>query len=68
MNIAKKIGNNLKNARIAKNYTQKYIASLLNMKQQAYSRYETGKIELNYELIIKLCNIYEITTIELFEI
>lgn len=68
MNIQKIIGKNLKEARINKKMTQKDIANLLNIKQQAYSRYETGQIELNYNQIIQFCNIYEITPNELFEI
>ena len=67
MDNNKIIGNNLKSARIAKKITQKDIAKLLNIKQQAYSRYETGKIELNYYLIIHLCYIYSITPNELFD-
>lgn len=34
----------------------------------AYSEYETGKIELDYEKIVFLCNRLDITPNDLFEI
>ena len=68
MDIAKKIGNNLKEARKFKNFTQKEVAAKLGMTQQQYSRFENGKFELNYSQIIFLCQLYEITPNELFNI
>ena len=38
------------------------------MTQQQYSRFENGVFELNYELIIRLCALYEITPNELFTV
>lgn len=37
------------------------------MTQQQYSRFENGVFELNYEQIIKLCKLFEITADYLFE-
>ncbi len=68
MEIAKAIGKNLKNARKDKNLTQREVASLLHMTQQQYSRFENGVFELNYDQILFLCNLYEITPNELFDI
>ena len=68
MEIAKKIGNNLKEARKFKRMTQKEAAEILHMTQQQYSRFENGVFELNYEQILKLCELYEITPNELFDI
>ena len=67
METAKIIGKNLKQARKDKGYTQKEVAAKLRMTQQQYSRFETGKFELNYDQILILCELYEITPNELFE-
>ncbi len=65
-NIAKTVGENLKIARKAKGITQKQIAQELNKYQSDYSEYETGKIQLDYEKIVYLCQRLEITPNELF--
>ncbi len=54
-------------ARQAKNLTQKEVASILNKYQPDYSQYETGKIELDYEKIVILCKLLDITPNELFD-
>ncbi len=68
MEYAKIIGNNLKEARKFKNLTQKDVGAKLGMTQQQYSRFENGKFELNYAQILFLCQLYEITPNELFDI
>ena len=68
MEIAKRIGQNLKEARKFKGLTQKQVASMMNMTQQQYSRFENGVFELNYQQILSLCQIYEICPNELFNI
>ncbi len=67
-NITKKVGSNLRTARINAGYTQKEIADLLQTKQTIYSRYETGRLQLDYQKIIFLCKIYQIDSTDLFEI
>lgn len=67
MNISKIVGENLKCARKARGISQVKIAKELNKYQSDYSDYETGKIQLDYEKIIYLCNRFEITPNELFE-
>ncbi len=67
MELARSIGQNLKDARKAKGLTQKEIAAELLMTQQQYSRFENGVYELNYEQIQKICRILEITPNDLFE-
>ena len=67
MNISKKIGENLKQARKSKNLTQKQVAEILRMTQQQYSRFENGVFELNYTQIIELCRLLDITPNELFD-
>ena len=68
MELAKKIGQNLKEARKFKGLTQKEAAMKLNMTQQQYSRFENGVFELNYYQILALCSLYEITPNELFNV
>ena len=68
MKIAKKIGENLKEARKFKGLTQKQVGQALRMTQQQYSRFENGVFELNYEQILYLCRLYEITPSELFDV
>ena len=38
------------------------------MTQQQYSRFENGKFELNYEQILKLCELYNFTPNDIFDI
>jgi transcriptional regulator with XRE-family HTH domain len=52
----------LKDLREDNDYTQTFIASYLNMKQQQYSRYETGEYELPLECLIKLSKLYKVST------
>lgn len=68
METAKILGKNLKEARKFKQLTQKEVAEILHMTQQQYSRFENGVFELNYDQILKLCELYEITPNELFDI
>lgn len=67
MKISEKIGKNLKEARKFKGLTQREIAGMLFMTQQQYSRFENGIFELNYDQILKICEILEITPNELFD-
>ncbi|MBQ7880687.1 MAG: helix-turn-helix transcriptional regulator [Clostridia bacterium] len=66
MEIAKTIGNNIKNARKFKNLTQSAVAKQLNMTQQQYSRFENGVFELNYSQIVQICTLLNITPNEIF--
>ncbi len=66
MEIAKIVGENLKQARKAKGITQKQIAAELHKYQSDYSEYETGKIQLDYEKILYLCKRLDVTPNDLF--
>lgn len=66
MEVSKIVGQNIKNARKAKNLTQKEVASKLFMTQQQYSRFETGVFQLNYEQICKICNLFDISPDDIF--
>ncbi|MBR7172450.1 MAG: helix-turn-helix transcriptional regulator [Clostridia bacterium] len=66
MDIAKIVGNNIKDARKLKGLTQSQVAQIFRMTQQQYSRFENGVFELNYEQIVKICEILDITPNEIF--
>ena len=66
MDIAKMVGENLKQARTAKGITQKQIASELHKYQSDYSDYERGQTELDYAKIVYLCKRFDITPNDLF--
>lgn len=67
-NISKTVGENLRSARKAKGLTQKQLAAELKKYQSDYSEYETGKIQLDYEKIVYLCERLDITPNDLFGI
>lgn len=66
MELAKIVGNNLKEARRIKGLTQKQVAQIFHMTQQQYSRFENGIFELNYQQIYELCKLLDITPNEIF--
>ena len=66
MDIAKIVGNNIKEARKLKGLTQSQVAQIFRMTQQQYSRFENGVFELNYEQIVKICELLDITPNEIF--
>ena len=59
MEVAKQIGGNIKEARKLKGLTQSDVAKVFRMTQQQYSRFENGVFELNYEQILKICEILD---------
>lgn len=65
--LAKTVGENLKQARVIKGLTQKQIAAELGKHQADYSDYETGKIQLDYEKIFYLCKRFDISPNDLFD-
>ncbi len=68
MAIKVEVGKRLKEARRIAGYTQKQVAEKLLMTQQQYSRFENGIFELNYEQIIALCKMYDISADFLFDL
>ena len=66
MEIAKKIGENIKQARKLKGLTQKEVANHFHMTQQQYSRFENGIFELNYFQIVEICKLLDISPNEIF--
>ena len=66
MNIAKTVGENIKQARKLKGMTQKEVSIILHITQQQYSRFENGVFELNYSQIIQICNLLDTSPNEIF--
>ncbi len=66
MNIAKIVGENLRLARKAKGLSQTQVAKAINKYQPDYSEYERGIIQLDYEKIVILCKMLDITPNDLF--
>ena len=66
MALKNEVGLRLKEARKIAGYTQKQVAEKMFMTQQQYSRFENGIFELNYEQIVHLCRMYDISADYLF--
>lgn len=41
--------------------TQEYLASILNIRQNTYSQYETGSRQIPIDLLIKLADYYNVS-------
>lgn len=52
----------LRDLREYKNYKQAYVAEYLNVSQQVYSRYESGKHELPVRFLEPLSKLYNVST------
>lgn len=54
--------NRLKELREEKNWTQKYIGSVLNVKNAAVSKYETGRAALTEDTILRLVKLFNVSS------
>lgn len=54
--------NRLKYLRKKKDFSQQYMANLIGITRQGYAKYEDGKSEPDQETLIKLANLFEVTT------
>lgn len=61
MSLKIEVGKKLKEARRIAGYTQKQVAEKLLMTQQQYSRFENGIFELNYEQLVFLCKLFDVS-------
>ena len=57
--------NNLKTLRKEKNMTQKEVAVACGITQSAYNHYESGRRNLNSDMLVKLADVYDVTVDEL---
>ena len=67
MDLAKAVGERIKQARKFKGMTQKEVAKHFRMTQQQYSRFENGVFELNYSQIVEICKLLDMTPNEIFD-
>ncbi len=58
----------LKELRKAHNYTQDYVASVLEVVRQTYSHYETGKRTPDSKTLYKLAGLYNISVEDLMQL
>ncbi len=65
-NIKKRFGLRIKELRLAKSWTQEYLAEKLNMETQNISRLEKGVHLPNSERIEQLAKIFSVDVCELF--
>ena len=58
--MSKEFGENLRELRNEKGYTQQQMADMLNIGRSTYTYYETGKSQPSYQNLKKICEILEI--------
>ena len=58
----KEIGERLLERRIQLNLTQQQVCDQLYIMQTHYSRIETGKIGISIEMLLKICEILDVST------
>lgn len=59
------LGEKIRILRTIKGYSQEYMASKMNISQNAYSKMETGKSKISKENLKKIGNIMEMTSEEI---
>lgn len=62
-----KTGNLLKGLRKEKNWTQEQLAEMLNVSNRSVSRWENGKTLPDFDLILQLSELYEISIEEILD-
>ncbi len=67
MNLAQKIGLNIKKARIVKKVSQEQLAYLTGLHQSQIYRFEKGKQPINTVHLEKISNVLEVPVIEFFK-
>lgn len=59
--ISKEVGSRLKESRKSKGLTQREVSQMLGIVLQQYQTYESGRYELDYDKLIKLCKILDVS-------
>ena len=54
-------GQRIKELRLEKNLTQKQLAEILNTTQRTISKYESESLDLNTDMIIKICKYFQVS-------
>ncbi len=67
MNFKNQLGKRIRELRISRKYTQEYVAEVIGIKPENYSRIENGFSYPKPENLMKICNILNISISELFK-
>ena len=59
--LKEEVGKKLKESRKIAGYTQKQVAEKMGMVQPSYIKYELGKLELDYQKMIFLCKLFDVS-------
>lgn len=62
MDIKKEVGNKLRDARKKKKLQQNTVAKMIGVDNSTLNKYESGEREVDYETIVKLAELYEVTS------
>lgn len=62
-----KFCNRLRELRTTQRYKQKDVAKACNVLPSTYSQWESGKLEPNLEMLVKLADFFEVSLDELFD-
>ncbi len=57
---------NIRNLRIDRGFTQKQVGEYLGISQNTYSQYEIGVLNYPVDVVIKLAELYDVSTDYLF--
>ena len=61
MSLKTLVGSRMKECRIARGMTQAQVAAYLGVAQPVYQRYEKGTFECNYEQLVRLCDLFDVS-------
>jgi transcriptional regulator with XRE-family HTH domain len=61
MQTKEEVGRRMHESRLGLGSTQAEVAELMGVKQPVYQRFEKGVFECNYNQLIKLADIYEVS-------
>lgn len=59
--LKQEVGKRIKESRKLAGLTQKEVAQILVMTQQQYSRFETGIFELDYNQLVQISKLYDVS-------
>lgn len=67
MEVKTKFANNMKFYRLQMKLTQQEVADKMNVSKGLYSKYERGLVQLDYDKMVQVCKILDITPNDLFD-
>jgi transcriptional regulator with XRE-family HTH domain len=55
------IGNNIRRLREKRNYSQEYVAQMLQVSQSTYSKIEMGRVRIDIDRLMKLASLLDVS-------